>query len=64
MWLYIDTGDLQNIRSLSIEILWLVLPALLKLGVNFWPSLSVAIAATVLAYFAMVAVLKQFGVAV
>jgi len=62
VWLYVDTKDTAKIATLSTEIFWLVipslafflvLPVLLKQGVNFWAALAVASAVTALAYGAM-----------
>ena len=60
IWLYLDTGDTAKVASLSHSIFWLVLPslplflvlpALLRHGWPFWPSLAAACAVTVGAYF-------------
>lgn len=70
-WLYLETGDSQRVAALSQGIFWLVipslplfllLPALLRAGVNFWASLGAACAVTVAAYFVMLLVLGRFGV--
>src|SRR5688572_31513836 len=66
MWLYLETGNTQSIASLSQSIFWLVLaslplflvlPLLLRTGWSFWPSLGIACAVTVGAYFGLVWVL-------
>lgn len=71
VWLYLDQGRTEPVASLSLRIFWLVLPSLvlflllpvmLRAGVQFWISLAVACAATALAYAAMAAVLSRFGV--
>ena len=71
VWLYLDTGDVQKIATLSLSIFWLVLPSLLLLvllpvllrsGWGFWVSLAVSSAATALAYLGMVKLLAAFGV--
>src|SRR3990172_3758957 len=63
VWLYVDTRDVEKIAQLASAIFWLVLPSLvlflalpllLRGGVGFYPSLGLAIALTVGAYFAMV----------
>lgn len=70
-WLFLETGDNQRVADLSRGIFWLVipslplfllLPALLRAGVNFWASLGMASVATVAAYFVMLFVLGRFGV--
>ncbi len=71
VWLYLDTGDVQKVSALSLNIFWLVLPSLalflllpllVKFGWGFWLSLSLSMAATAGCYAIMVAVFKQFGV--
>ncbi len=71
VWLYIDTGDVQRVINLSNGIFWLVIPSLvlfialpllLRSGLNFWLSLSLASAATAISYFGMVKLLSQFGI--
>jgi hypothetical protein len=71
VWLYADTGNAQQVASLSVGIFWLVLaslplfallPALLSAGWHFWPSLTVSCAVTVGAYFGLVWLLQRLGV--
>jgi hypothetical protein len=71
VWLYAETGNAQAVANLSQTIFWLVLPSLplfvllpllLRTGWAFWPSLGVACAATIGAYFAMVWLLERLGV--
>jgi hypothetical protein len=71
VWLFLETGDSQRVAALSQGIFWLVipslplflvLPALLRAGMNFWASLGLASALTILAYFLMLFVLGRFGV--
>lgn len=71
IWLYLDTGDVQRVISLSNGIFWLVIPSLvlfvalpllLRSGLNFWLSLLLASAATAISYFGMVKLLPLFGV--
>ncbi|HEY5993379.1 MAG TPA: DUF3147 family protein [Gallionellaceae bacterium] len=71
VWLYLDTGDVQKVAALSLNIFWLVLPSLalflllpvlLKFGWGFWLSLALSMAATAGCYGIMVAIFKQFGV--
>ena len=63
VWLYLDTGDVARVADLAGSIFWLVLPSLalflvlpaaLKAGWAFWPSLAAGCAATVAAYGAMI----------
>src|SRR5262245_9716033 len=69
IWIYFDTGDKQTIAALSVNIFWLVLaslplflvlPALLRSGWSFWPSLATASVATIAAYAALLWLLRQF----
>jgi hypothetical protein len=71
IWLYVDTGEAAKVSALATSIFWLVLPSLalfvtlpllLKQGVNFYLSMSVAIVVTVGCYGLMVSVLNHFGV--
>lgn len=73
VWLYLETGNTQNIAQLSQGIFWLVLaslplflalPFFLRSGWPFWPSLSVACLITVGAYFGLIWVLGRFHVQV
>ena len=71
VWLYLDTGNGQAVASLSSSIFWLVLPslalflvlpALLRSGWAFWPSLGAACLVTIAAYFAVVLTAAHFNV--
>ena len=71
IWLYRDTGNVAAIAALSTGIFWLVLaslplflilPALLRHGMGFWPALGLACLATVGVYFVLVWVLGRLGV--
>jgi len=71
VWLYAETGDVQKIAALSHGIFWLVLaslplflilPALLNAGWNFWASLGVATGSAVVAYLGMIYCLTRMGV--
>lgn len=70
LWLYIDTKDVSKISALSSSIFWLVLPSLslfvalpllLKLGINFYISISISIGVTILSYWLMTTTLNHFG---
>ncbi len=59
VWLYIESGDGEKVAALSQNIFWLVIPSLvmfvllpilLRTGLNFWLSLLAACGATALAY--------------
>ena len=71
VWIYLETGNTQNIAALAHAIFWLVLaslplflilPALLRHGLAFWPSLGLACTITVGAYFGLVWVLTRAGI--
>jgi len=71
VWIYLESGDTQRIAALSHGVFWLVipslplfllLPALLRSGLGFWPSLAVSCVSTAVAYFVMVWSLGRFGV--
>jgi hypothetical protein len=71
VWLHVEGTELARIAELSSQIFWLVLPSLvlflllpllLKQGMGFWLSLALSIAATVVCYFALLPLLRKFGV--
>jgi hypothetical protein len=71
IWLYTGTGNAESVAKLSLSIFWLVLaslplflvlPALIRRGVTFWPALAVSCAVSVVAYFGLVWVLGRFSV--
>ena len=71
VWLYLDTGSAARVADLSQSVLWLILPSLtlflilpllLRWGVQFWVSLALSCAATALAYVAMVWCLGRIGI--
>ncbi len=70
IWLYIDTGDKSNIADLSVGIFWLVLPTLLfyvilpwllRHGLNFWLSLTVSSIVMIAFYFVYAALGRKLG---
>jgi len=71
IWLYLDTKDETKVASLSMSIFWLVLPslvlfivlpALLRMKMNFFVSLGIATVMMLACYGAMIVVLPKFGV--
>ena len=71
IWIYQETGDVIRIASLSTSIFWLVipslalfllLPALLKQGLGFWPSMALSATATVLCYLGTAWALRRMGI--
>lgn len=70
-WLYIDTKDVSKVSTLASSVFWLVLPSLalfvvlpllLKQGLNFYLSMGIAIVVTVACYWIMVTVLTHYNV--
>lgn len=70
-WLYVDTGEIDKVAALSTSVFWLVLPslalflalpALLRAGVGFWPSMVASMVITAACYAVMVPVLTRFGI--
>lgn len=68
-FLYIKSGDTSKVVDMSYGIFWLVLPslslflilpALLKYGVNFWPSLALSCISLAMIYGGCSLVLKKF----
>ena len=70
IWLYIETKDIQKISQLSSSVFWLVIPSLsmflilpylLKLKLDFYLALIISIVVMVLCYYAMIFILAKFG---
>lgn len=71
MWLWRDTGDNSRIASHMEATFWyvlpslpmfLVMPAMLRSGVGFWPSLAVSCVLTVVLYLITAWALAKFGI--
>lgn len=71
VWLYMEGGESARIAELSSQIFWLVLPSLvlflllpflIRRGIDFWPSLAISVSVTVACYFFMLPLLRKFGV--
>ena len=71
LWLYVDTKDVAKVSALSMSVFWLVvpslvlfitLPLLLKQGLHFYFSISLAIGLTIGAYWFVVVILNHYGV--
>jgi hypothetical protein len=71
IWLWRDTADKEGIAALAQSTFWfvlptlpmfLVLPALLRGGMGFWPALSLSSLMTILLYAAMAWTLAKFGI--
>jgi len=70
LWLYIDTKDVSKVMALSSSIFLLILPSLslfvtlpilLKQGMPFYGSMSIAIGITILCYWIMISILNHYG---
>ena len=71
IWLWRDTGDAGRIANHAEATFWyvlpslpmfLVIPALLRAGFGFWPSMGVGCVLTIVLYFATVWALAKFGI--
>lgn len=71
IWLHLDAAPAEQIANLSYQIFWLVLPSLvlflllpvlLRTGLDFWLSLALSAAATIACYFAFLPLLRRLGV--
>ena len=71
VWLWRDTGDSERIAALAQGTFWLVLPtlplflvlpALLRMGVAFWLALAMVCLLTVGLYLLTVWLLPKFGI--
>jgi hypothetical protein len=71
IWLWRDTGDAERIAAHAESTFWyvlpslpmfLVLPALLRGGIQFYAALALSCALTVVLYVLMVWTLKRFGI--
>lgn len=69
VWMYVDTGETENISQLSWEILWMVIPSLaffvalpiLLRSMKFYPALAISVVITAVAYFLWMALIKKLG---
>ena len=71
IWIYLETRDIAKITKLSYSVFWLVIPSLvlfltlpilLKLKLNFFVALSISIGITTLSYLATIYTLNTFSV--
>lgn len=71
IWLYVDTKDVNKVIHLASSVFWfivpslalfLVLPMMLKHGLNFYLSLGVSLIITALCYVVMIWILNYFGI--
>ncbi|MGE0172254.1 MAG: DUF3147 family protein [Oligoflexales bacterium] len=70
-FLFVRTGDAAKISDLCYGIIWLVvptfgffvlLPTLLKTGMNFWLSLFLSTTSLVIGYYGYNWLLRRFGI--
>ena len=70
-WLYIETKEPSKIIDLSYAIFWLVIPSLvlflilpelLKYGLNFYISILLSIILTIICYWFMIIILGFMGI--
>lgn len=71
IWLWRDTGDTARLADHAQATFWfvlpslpmfLVVPALLRRGLAFWPALAIGCVMTILLYGLMIQVLPRLGV--
>lgn len=72
VWIYVEGKDIQKVAELSWSILWLVIPSLLFFvvlpaclhkGLNFYMSMVLAALVTALGYVLFIWLLAKFGIA-
>ncbi len=72
VWLWRDSGDVAKVASLSTGVIWfilpslplfLILPALLRAGVGFWPAMAIACAVTIALYAGFFWIAPRIGIA-
>lgn len=70
-WLYLDTKDVARVGAFASSVFWLVLPSLalflvlpflLKQGLNFYLSIGVSIGITAGCYLLMISILNFYGI--
>ncbi|MGH1375085.1 MAG: DUF3147 family protein [Alphaproteobacteria bacterium] len=70
VWLWHETGDTKRIADHSEATFWFVLPSLpmflvfpmlLRNGLQFYVALALSCVMTVILYFAMIWILRKFG---
>ncbi|MGY2732552.1 DUF3147 family protein [Sphingomonas sp. UYP23] len=72
LWLWGEKPDAGNMAAHVQATFWfilpslpmfLVIPALLRAGIGFWPALGLGCALTIALYFAMLALAPRLGIA-
>ena len=71
LWLWRDTGDIERIANHAESTFWyvlpslpmfLALPAMLRAGIGFWPSMAASCVLTMVLYFITAWALARFGI--
>lgn len=71
LWLWRDTGNAAQVAALSGSIFWFILPslplfllipALIRAGFGFWPTMGAGIAVTLALYAAMFWAAPRLGI--
>jgi hypothetical protein len=71
LWIWRDTGDVERIAGHAESTFWFVLPslpmflalpAMLRGGVGFWPSMAASCVLTMALYFLTAWALSKFGI--
>jgi hypothetical protein len=71
IWLWRDTSDSERLAAHAGATFWYVLPslpmfllipAMLRAGIGFWPALAAGCTVTVALYLVMVLALARFGI--
>ena len=71
IWLWRDTKDSELVANYVASAFWyflpsmpmfLIIPALLRHGVNFWVSLGIGCVVTILLYLITISIAARFGV--
>ena len=71
LWLWRDTADTERIANHAEATFWyvlpslpmfLVLPAMLRAGLGFWPSMAASVILTMVLYFVTAWTLSRFGI--
>ncbi|NQT59729.1 MAG: DUF3147 family protein [Bacteroidetes bacterium] len=71
IWLFVETKDVEKVSVLSSQVFWMVLPSLalfillpilLRSGMNFYGSMGISLAVTAVCYGIMVVLLRIFNI--
>ena len=71
IWLWRDSGDPERVAELSMSTFWfflpsvplfLVLPALIRSGLGFWPSIAIVVVGTLALYAAWFWIAPRMGI--